>query len=112
MNDFSDETVLVWERSGGGLGGLYLFSSPPVGRGMRLDASAPYVEGCGCAGLAAQRSCRALVAEVEQWCVGTATTSSTGSVALWTHEGSLRAPRPRIRADGRLQFVRKHLSRD
>ena len=42
--DFSDETVLVWEREGGGLGGFVSFSLRPWAEGC--DSSpVPYIEG-------------------------------------------------------------------
>src|SRR5688572_13989743 len=42
--DFSGETVFVWERTGGGLGGFASFSLRPWAEGCS-DTPVPYIEG-------------------------------------------------------------------
>lgn len=66
--DFSDETVLVWDREGGGLGGFISFSLRPWAEGC--DATpVPYIEGWWVApDLRRSGVGRALVSAVEEWC--------------------------------------------
>lgn len=66
--DFSDETVFVWQRAHGGLGGFASVSLRPWAEGC--DSSpVPYVEGWYVApGLRGQGIGAALFAAIEQWC--------------------------------------------
>ena len=66
--DFSDETVLVWERDEGGLGGFVSFSLRPWAEGCD-STPVPYIEGWWVApDLRRSGVGRALIATVEQWC--------------------------------------------
>ena len=66
--DFSDETVLVWERPAGGLGGFVSFSLRPWAEGCD-STPVPYIEGWWVApDLRRVGIGRALIAGVEQWC--------------------------------------------
>jgi aminoglycoside 6'-N-acetyltransferase I len=65
--DFSDETVFVWERDGGGLGGFVSFSIRPWAEGCD-STPVPYIEGWWVAPDLRQTGVgRALVRAVEQW---------------------------------------------
>ncbi|HJR58317.1 MAG TPA: GNAT family N-acetyltransferase [Vicinamibacterales bacterium] len=65
---FDDETVFVWERQGGGLGGFVSFTLRPWAEGC--DATpVPYIEGWWVAPDLRQAGVgRALVEAVERWC--------------------------------------------
>lgn len=66
--DFSDETVYVWEKDDGGLGGFVSFSLRPWAEGCD-STPVPYVEGWWVAPELRQAGVgRALVAAVEGWC--------------------------------------------
>lgn len=67
--DVRDETVLVWEREGGGLGGFISFSLRPWAEGC--DSSpVPYIEGWWVApGLRRAGIGAALVRAVEAWAI-------------------------------------------
>lgn len=66
--DFGDETVFVWERDGGSLGGFVSFSVRPWAEGCD-STPVPYVEGWWVApDLRRAGVGRALVEAVEQWC--------------------------------------------
>lgn len=66
--DFSDETVYVWEKDDGGLGGFVSFSLRPWAEGCD-STPVPYVEGWWVAPELRQAGVgRALVAAVERWC--------------------------------------------
>jgi aminoglycoside 6'-N-acetyltransferase I len=66
--DFSDETVLVWERPTGGLGGFVSFSLRSWAEGCE-STPVPYIEGWWVApDLRRAGIGRALIAAVEQWC--------------------------------------------
>ncbi len=66
--DFSDETVLVWERPAGGLGGFVSFSLRPWAEGCE-STPVPYIEGWWVApDLRRTGVGRALIAAVERWC--------------------------------------------
>lgn len=65
--DFSDETVFVWERDGGGLGGFVSFSIRPWAEGCD-STPVPYIEGWWVApDLRRAGVGRALVRAVEEW---------------------------------------------
>jgi aminoglycoside 6'-N-acetyltransferase I len=66
--DFRDETVFVWERPAGGLGGFVSFSVRPWAEGCD-SAPVPYIEGWW-VGPDLRRAGvgRALVEAVERWC--------------------------------------------
>lgn len=66
--DFSDETVFVWEKEDGGLGGFVSFSLRPWAEGCD-STPVPYLEGWWVAPTLRQAGVgRALVAAVERWC--------------------------------------------
>jgi len=66
--DFGDETVFVWEREEGGLGGFASFSLRPWAEGCD-SAPVPYIEGWWVAHDLRRSSIgRALLSAVEQWC--------------------------------------------
>ncbi len=66
--DFSDETVYVWERDDGGLGGFVSFSLRPWAEGCD-STPVPYIEGWWVAPQLRHAGVgRALVAAVERWC--------------------------------------------
>lgn len=66
--DFSDETVYVWEKPGGGLGGFASFSLRPWAEGCE-STPVPYVEGWWVApDLRQQGVGRALFTAIEGWC--------------------------------------------
>ena len=110
--DFRDETALVWERSGGGLGGFISFSLRPWAEGCD-STPVPYIEGWWVApDLRRTGVGRALVSEVEQWSVRHGYDELGSDVDL-DNQGSLRAHaalgfEPTLQ----LQFFRKRLSRD
>lgn len=66
--DFRDETVFVWERPVGGLGGFVSFSLRPWAEGCD-STPVPYIEGWWVApDLRRAGVGRALVEAVERWC--------------------------------------------
>ncbi|NOT06958.1 MAG: GNAT family N-acetyltransferase [Gemmatimonadales bacterium] len=66
--DFSGETVFVWERPAGGLGGFVSFSLRPWAEGCD-SAPVPHIEGWWVApDLRRAGVGRALFEAVEQWC--------------------------------------------
>ena len=66
--DFSDETIFVWERDDGELGGFVSFSLRPWAEGCE-STPVPYVEGWWVAPDLRQRGVgRSLVEAVERWC--------------------------------------------
>ena len=66
--DFSDETVFVWERPDGGLGGFVSFSVRPWAEGCE-STPVPYIEGWWVApDIRRSGIGRALVQAVERWC--------------------------------------------
>jgi aminoglycoside 6'-N-acetyltransferase I len=66
--DFSDETVFVWQRADGHLGGLASVSVRPWGEGCE-STPVPWVEGWWVApDLRGMGVGRALLQAVEQWC--------------------------------------------
>lgn len=68
--DFSDETVFVWARNEGALGGFISFSLRPWAEGCE-STPVPYIEGWWVAPDLRQRGVgRMLVAAVEEWCRG------------------------------------------
>ena len=107
--DFSGETVLVWERDSGGLGGFISFSLRPWAEGCE-STPVPYIEGWWVAPELRHRGVgRALVAAVEQWCLRHGYAELGSDVEL-DNEVSLRAHaalgfEPTLR----LQFFRKRL---
>ena len=107
--DFSDETVLVWAKDDGSLGGFISFSLRPWAEGC--DSSpVPYLEGWWVAPeLRRSGVGRALVAAVEQWCREQGYTELGSDVEL-DNDISLRAHaalgfEPTLR----VQFFRKRL---
>ena len=107
--DFSDETVLVWEREGGGLGGFIPFSLRPWAEGC--DSSpVPYIEGWWVApDLRRGGVGRALVRAVETWAIEQGYRELGSDVEL-DNDISLRAHaalgfEPTLR----VQFFRKRL---
>lgn len=66
--DFADETVFVWERPAGGLGGFVSFSLRPWAEGCD-STPVPYIEGWWVApDLRRTGVGRALIWTVEHWC--------------------------------------------
>lgn len=66
--DFTDETVYVWERPGGALGGFASFALRPWAEGCE-STPIPYVEGWWVApDLRRQGVGRALFSAIERWC--------------------------------------------
>lgn len=107
--DFSDETVFVWERQGGKLGGFVSFSLRPWAEGC--DATpVPYIEGWWVTpDLRRAGVGRVLVEAVERWCVEHGHNELGSDVEL-TNQASLDAHaslgfEPTLR----LQFFRKRL---
>ena len=108
--DFSDETVFVWERSDGGLGGFASLSLRPWAEGGN-STPVPYVEGWWVApDLRRQGVGRALFGAIERWCREHGY-SELGSDAEIGNDVSLRAHsalgfEPTLS----LQFFRKRIS--
>lgn len=107
--DFPGETVLVWERDTGELGGFISFSLRPWADGC--DSSpVPYVEGWWVAPELRRTGVgRALVAAVEHWCRENGYRELGSDVEL-DNDASLRAHaalgfEPTVR----VQFFRKRL---
>jgi aminoglycoside 6'-N-acetyltransferase I len=107
--DFSDETVLVWEKDDADLGGFISFSLRPWAEGC--DSSpVPYIEGWWVAPELRQSGVgRALVTAVEQWCRKHGYAELASDVEL-DNDISLRAHaalgfEPTVR----VQFFRKRL---
>ena len=107
--DFGDETVLVWERGGGGLGGFVSFSLRPWAEGC--DSSpVPYIEGWWVApDLRRAGVGTALVQAVEDWAIERGYRELGSDVEL-DNDISLRAHtalgfEPTLR----VQFFRKRL---
>jgi aminoglycoside 6'-N-acetyltransferase I len=66
--DFTDETVYVWQRPDGSLGGFASFSLRPWAEGC-VSTPVPYIEGWWVApDLRQQGVGRELFAAVERWC--------------------------------------------
>jgi aminoglycoside 6'-N-acetyltransferase I len=109
--DFSDETVFVWERDNGDLGGFVSFSLRPWAEGCE-STPVPYIEGWWVApDLRRNGVGRALVEAVEQWC-RTAGYEELGSDVELDNTVSLRAHaalgfEPTLR----VQFFRRRLPR-
>lgn len=109
--DFSDETVFVWDRGDGGLGGFVSFSLRPWAEGCE-STPVPYVEGWWVApDLRRTGVGRALVAAVERWSRD-AGYDELGSDVELDNAVSLRAHaalgfEPTLR----VQFFRKRLAR-
>lgn len=107
--DFSDETVFVWERDGGGLGGFVSFSIRPWAEGCD-STPVPYIEGWWVApDLRRAGVGRALVRAVEEWSLEHGYRELGSDVEL-DNGVSLRAHaalgfEPTLR----VQFFRKHL---
>ena len=107
--DFSDETVFVWERDGGGLGGFVSFSIRPWAEGCD-STPVPYIEGWWVApDLRRAGVGRALVRAVEKWSrehgyreLGSDVELDNG-VSLRAHAALGFEPTLRV------QFFRKHL---
>jgi aminoglycoside 6'-N-acetyltransferase I len=107
--DFGGETVLVWEREGGLLGGFVSFSLRPWAEGCD-STPVPYVEGWWVApDLRRSGVGRALVDAVEHWCrlhgyeeLGS-DVEVDNDVSLQAHEALGFEP------TSRLQFFRKRL---
>jgi aminoglycoside 6'-N-acetyltransferase I len=109
--DFSDETVLVWERDTGALGGFISFSLRPWAEGC--DSSpVPYVEGWWVApDLRRAGVGRALVTSVEHWCRERGYPELASDVEL-DNDVSLRAHAALgFEPTARVQFFRKRLQR-
>ncbi len=108
--DFSDETVFVWERENGGLGGFVSFSLRPWAEGCE-SAPVPYIEGWWVApDLRRAGVGRALVAAVEQWC-REAGYGELGSDVELDNTVSLRAHAAMgFEPTLRVQFFRKRLT--
>jgi aminoglycoside 6'-N-acetyltransferase I len=108
--DFSGETVFVWERETGGLGGFISVSLRPWAEGC-VGEPVPYIEGWWVApDLRGTGVGRALVDSVGQWC-RTHEFSELGSDVEMGNDTSLRAHialgfKPTMR----LQFFRMDLT--
>ena len=108
--DFKDETVFVWERPGGRLGGFASLSLRPWAEGCE-STPVPYVEGWWVApDLRRQGIGRALFGTIERWCQERGY-AELGSDAEIDNAVSLRAHttlgfEPTLR----LQFFRKRLT--
>jgi aminoglycoside 6'-N-acetyltransferase I len=107
--DFSDETVYVWERDGGGLGGFISFSMRPWAEGCE-SRPVPYIEGWWVApDLRRAGVGRALVDAVEQWCRVEGYPELASDVEL-DNDVSLRAHVSLgFEPTARVQFFRKRL---
>jgi aminoglycoside 6'-N-acetyltransferase I len=109
-DDFKDETVFVWERPGGRLGGFASLSLRPWAEGCE-STPVPYVEGWWVApDLRRQGIGRALFGTIERWCQERGY-AELGSDAEIDNAVSLRAHttlgfEPTLR----LQFFRKRLT--
>jgi aminoglycoside 6'-N-acetyltransferase I len=107
--DFSDESVYVWERSNGALGGFASFSLRQWAEGCE-STPVPYIEGWWVASdLRRQGVGRALIGAVERWCRENGHIE-VGSDAEIDNAASLQAHgalgfEPTLR----LQFFRKRL---
>jgi len=107
--DFAGETVFVWERDGGGLGGFVSFSIRPWAEGCD-STPVPYIEGWWVApDLRRAGVGRALVRAVEKWSrehgyreLGSDVELDNG-VSLRAHAALGFEPTLRV------QFFRKHL---
>ena len=107
--DFSDETVLVWERERGGLGGFISFSLRPWAE--ECDSSpVPYIEGWWVApDLRRTGVGRSLVRAVEEWAFDHGYRELASDVQL-ENDVSLRAHAALgFEATLRVQFFRKRL---
>jgi aminoglycoside 6'-N-acetyltransferase I len=108
--DFTDETVFVWERPNGELGGFASFSLRPWAEGCE-SAPVPYIEGWWVApDLREQGVGRALLSEIEQFCRGHGHTE-LGSDAEIENQISIEAHASLgFERTLRLQYFRKRLS--
>jgi aminoglycoside 6'-N-acetyltransferase I len=108
--DFGDETVFVWERPEGGLGGFISFSLRPWAEGCE-STPVPYVEGWWVApDLRRTGVGRTLVAEVERWCLDNGYVELGSDVEV-DNVVSLDAHRALgFEATERVQFFRKRLA--
>ena len=107
--DFSDETVLVWERESAGLGGFISFSLRPWAEGCD-SAPVPYIEGWWVAPDLRQTGVgRALMRTVEEWAILHGYRELGSDVEL-DNDVSLRAHAALgFEATLRVQFFRKRL---
>jgi aminoglycoside 6'-N-acetyltransferase I len=109
--DFSDETVFVWERADGGLGGFASLSIRPWAEGCD-STPVPYIEGWWVAPDLRRRGVgRALFAAIERWCAENDYVELGSDVDL-SNTPSLEAHaalgfEPTLR----LQFFRKRVAR-
>ena len=108
--DFADETVLVWERPAGGLGGFVSFSVRPWAEGCD-STPVPYIEGWWVAqDLRRAGIGRALIEAVERWCREHGY-SELGSDVEVDNAGSIEAHGALgFESTLQLQFFRKRLS--
>ena len=109
--DFSDETVFVWDRGDGGLGGFVSFSLRPWAEGCE-STPVPYVEGWWVApDLRRTGVGRALVAAVERWARDAGYDELGSDVeldnAVSLHAHAALGFEPTLR----VQFFRKRLAR-
>ncbi len=108
--DFSDETVYVWQRPDGSLGGFASFSLRPWAEGC-VSTPVPYIEGWWVApDLRRHGVGRALLSAIERWCreygyeeLGSDTEAEN---TMSAHAHVALGFEPTIR----LQFFRKRLS--
>lgn len=107
--DFSDETVFVWQRESGGLGGFISLSLRPWAEGCD-SMPVPYIEGWWVApDLRHSGVGRALMETAERWCRDH-NYRELGSDAALENEVSLRVHAAfGFKATLRLQFFRKEL---
>lgn len=109
--DFSDETVLVWERSDGSLGGFISWSLRAWAEGCE-STPVPYIEGWWVApDLRRSGVGRALVGAVEEWCRGHGHAELGSDVEVENTVSQRAHAALGFEPTLRLQFYRKALDR-
>ena len=107
--DFGDETVIVWERSEGGLGGFASFSLRAWAEGCSA-MPIPYIEGWWVApDLRRSGVGRALIEAIERWCRENGYTELGSDVEVDNAPSLAAHAAPCFEPTLRLQFFRKRL---